>query len=267
MEYFSNLFGIMLQQEGAKQLSSGVSMGVDSLSTLVKINSIVKLDNNSYHSLCTSGAFNIPNAIFDSCFNCDAPDHGVVSCPNKKYQKNIAENKKKFIKMKKIQGGSGGIKMWAKRSNKKGRTNKSQKQKKINKKANVNGDTKSNNKVHLVDGKWMCLCNKVFGFNTSRITGFHDTWDVCVQNNQPFTLPATHSFQKKIVSASGTVPQVASSNGGGTQSPPPINGGTDPTPVGGLHHMGAAVHFALCAVKTNSTCEHHNNYVYDPDIS
>ena len=74
----------------------------------------------------------------------------------------------------------------------------------------------------------MCLCNKGCGFNTSHTTGFHDTWAARVHNNQPFIFPVTHFFQKKIVAASGTVPQVASNNVGGTQYLPPINGGTAP---------------------------------------
>ena len=80
----------------------------------------------------------------------------------------------------------------------------------------------------------MCLYNKGCGFNTSHTTGLHDKWASRVKNNQPFTLPATHAFQNKMVPASGTVPQVDSNNGGSTQYPPPINGVTDPAPVGGL---------------------------------
>ena len=65
-------------------------MGGYSLSTLVKINLIAKLANTSYHSLCTSGAFNVPTASFNPCFNVDVPNHGVGSCPKKKYHKKIA---------------------------------------------------------------------------------------------------------------------------------------------------------------------------------
>ena len=130
VEDFSKTFNMMLQQERVKQLSSGVSMGGYSLSTLLKLNSIVKLDNTSYRSLCKSGAFNIPTASFNRCFNCDARDHGVGSSPHNKYQEKIAENKKNFIKMKQIQGGSGGGKTWDNRSNNRGRTNKYQKQQK-----------------------------------------------------------------------------------------------------------------------------------------
>ena len=70
---------------------------------------------------------------------------------------NIVEKNKKFIKMKQIQGGSSGVKTWAKHSNKKDWDNKTQKQQKSDKRENGNGDTRSNNGVHLVDGKWMCL--------------------------------------------------------------------------------------------------------------
>ena len=49
-----------------------------------------------------------------------------------------------------------------------------------------------------------------------------------MKNNQPFTFPATHVFQSKMVAASGTVTQVDSNIGVGTQAPPPINGGTAP---------------------------------------
>ena len=77
-------------------------------------------------------------------------------------------------------GESGGSNSCAKRNNKKGRTNKSQKQQKIDKKTNVNGDNKSNNGVHLVGVKWMCLCNKGYVFYTSHTTDFNDTWSDCV---------------------------------------------------------------------------------------
>ena len=63
-------------------------------------------------------------------FYCDSPNHGVISLPHKKYLNNIAENKKKFITMNQSQGGSGGGKACAKRSNKKGWINKYQKQQK-----------------------------------------------------------------------------------------------------------------------------------------
>ena len=151
VEEFSNPFDMMIQQERVKHISSGVSMRKYSLSKLVNINSIVKLDNISYHSLCTSGAFNVPIARFDPCFDFDSPDHGVGILPQKKYQKNIAENKKKFIEMKKIQVVNGGGKMWANLINNKGWDNKSQKKQQRNKKEY--GDTKSNNGVCLVDGK------------------------------------------------------------------------------------------------------------------
>ena len=69
MGNFSNPFYMILQQERVKHLSSGVSMGGDSMSTLVKIRFIVKLYNTSYHYLCISGALNVPNEIFNTCFN------------------------------------------------------------------------------------------------------------------------------------------------------------------------------------------------------
>ena len=157
VEEFRKTFDMMLQQERVKHLSSGVSIRGDSLSTLVNIKFIGKLANNSYHSLCTSGALNVPTAILNYCFKCDATDHGVVSFPHKKDQNKTAENNNKFIRMKKSQGGNGGGKTWAKHSNKKGWNNKPQNQQQSNKKANGNGYTKRNNEVHLVDGKFMCL--------------------------------------------------------------------------------------------------------------
>ena len=193
-----------------------MSMVGDLLSKLVKTKCIVKWSNTSYHSLCTSGALNVPTAILNSCFNCDATDHGVVSCPHKKDQNKTAENNNKFIRMKKSQGGNGGGKTWAKHSNKKGWNNKPQNQQQSNKKANGNGYTKRNNEVHLVDGKFMCLWNKGCGFNTSHTTVFHDTWANCLQNNQPSNFPATHFFQNKMLGESGKVPHVASNNRGGT---------------------------------------------------
>ena len=103
MEEFINPFEMMIQQERVKHIISGVSIGGYSLSKLVKTNSIVKLSNNYYHSLCTPGALNDPTKIFNPCFNFVTPDHGVGSCPHNKYKKNIAENKKKFIDMKQTQ--------------------------------------------------------------------------------------------------------------------------------------------------------------------
>ena len=127
----------------------------DSLSILVKIKSIVKLDNTSYHCLCTSDAFNIPTTSFNTCFYCDELDHGVGILPHRKYQKNIAENNKKFINTKQSQCGSVGGKTWANHSNKNVWTNKYHKQHQINNKENGNVDTKSNNGVHLVDRECM----------------------------------------------------------------------------------------------------------------
>ena len=98
--------------------------------------------------------------------------------------------------MKQRQCGIGRGKTWDERSNKKGWTNKYQKQQQINNKGNLNEDTKSNDGVHLVEEKCMRLCNKDCGFNTSHTTGFHNTRGVCVKNNQPFTLISTHFFQK-----------------------------------------------------------------------
>ena len=85
-----------------------------------------------------------------------------------------------------------------------------------------------------------------------------------MQNNQPLTFPATHLFQNKMVSASITVPQVASNNGGVTQDPLPINGGTAPTPtpapapdpVGVLHHIGAVLLASQYTVKKKYLREH-----------
>ena len=79
--------------------------------------------------------------------------------------------------MNQSQGVSGVVKACAKFSNKKGWTNKYYKQQKIDKKENENRDTKRNNGVHHIDGKWMCIFNKGFEFNISHTTGFHDTWD------------------------------------------------------------------------------------------
>ena len=70
---------MILQQKSVKQLSSGVSMGGNPLSTLVKIKYMVKLANTSNHYLCTLVEFNVPTASFNPCFDCDAPEHGVIS--------------------------------------------------------------------------------------------------------------------------------------------------------------------------------------------
>ena len=122
---------------------------------LVNIKLMVKLSNTSYHSLCISGEFNVPTASFNPCFNFYPPNNGVGSLPHKKYQKKIAENRKNFIKIRQSQGGSEGEKTWAKCSNKKGWSNKYQKQQQSYKKANLNEDTKIKNGGDLIDGKWM----------------------------------------------------------------------------------------------------------------
>ena len=170
------------------------------------IKCIVKLSNTSYHSLFTSGAFNISTISFNTCFYCDSFDHGVGILPHRKYQMIIVENNNNIINMKQIQGGSGGGKNWANCSNKKVWTNKDHKQRQINNTENGNVDTKSNKGVHLVDGECMCLCNKDCGFNTYHTTGFHDTRGVYVKNNQPFTLLSTHSFKIKWYSKRNSPP-------------------------------------------------------------
>ena len=80
-------------------------------------------------------------------------------------------------------------------------------------------------------------------------------------------MPDTHVFENIIVAASGTLPQVTSNNGGVTQAPTPINGGTDPDPVGGINHMGASVLASQYTVQTKSVYEHHNNDVSDLELS
>ena len=77
-------------------------MGGDSLSTIAKVNFIFKLADTSCHSFGVSGAFNVPTASFNHCFDFDSPDNGVGSCPHKKYQKKISDNKKNFIEIKQI---------------------------------------------------------------------------------------------------------------------------------------------------------------------
>ena len=101
VEEFIKPFDMMLHKDRVKHISIGVSMGGDSLSTSLKIKSIVKLANTLYHSLCTSGAFSFPTAIFNHCLNCDSHDQVVGSCPHNKFQEKIAENKRKFIDMNK----------------------------------------------------------------------------------------------------------------------------------------------------------------------
>ena len=84
MEDFGKPFDMMLQKERVKQLSSGLPMGGYSLSILVKIKSTVNLPNTYYHSLFTSGAFNVPTESFNLCFSCDVTDHGICIFHHKK---------------------------------------------------------------------------------------------------------------------------------------------------------------------------------------
>ena len=67
--------------------------------------------------------------------------------------------------MKQRQGVNGGDKILSKRSNKNGWDNKYQNQQKSD--DNTNGYTNSNCGVHLIYGKWMCLCINVSRFNIS----------------------------------------------------------------------------------------------------
>ena len=164
------------------------------------------------------------------------------------------------------QGGSEGFKKWTNLINKEVQDNKSQNQQQSDKKANGNIYIKSNNGVHLVEKKLMCLYSKGCGFNTTHTTSFHDTRADCVQNNQPFTFLATHLFQKQMVQASGTFNQVASNNGRGTQYTPPINGGTNPAPVDGLYHMSADILYSKYAVQKKPWCEHQRDAVSNPEL-
>ena len=84
VEEFIKPFDMMLHKDRVKHISIGVSMGGDSLSTSLKIKSIVKLANTPYHSLCTPGAFNVPTVSFNPFFSCYAPDHVFGSCPRSK---------------------------------------------------------------------------------------------------------------------------------------------------------------------------------------
>ena len=70
-----------------------------------------------------------------------------------------------------------------------------------------------------------------------------------------------------MVARSRTFSKFTSNNGEGTQAPPPINGGTDPAPVGGLRHMGTVVLASQYSVQRNYLCEHQNNYFSDPELS
>ena len=69
-----------------------------------------------------------------------------------------------------------------------------------------------------------------------------------------------------MVAESGTVPQVTSNNGVGTQSLPPIDGDTYPDPICDLHHMVYAASASQYAVQTNYICEHQKHYVSDPEL-
>ena len=167
--------------------------------------------------------------------------------------------------MNQSQGGNGGGKKWVKHSNNKGHDIKSQNQQQINKK--YNGYSKSKNGVHIVGGKWMCLCNKGCRFNTSATTGLHDTWSACVKNNQPLTLSDNYVFQNIMIASISTVTQVVSNHGVVTQYPPPINGGTSPALVVSLHHIGDATLISQYSVQKYYVCEHHKNAVPYPEFS
>ena len=70
-----------------------------------------------------------------------------------------------------------------------------------------------------------------------------------------------------MAAASGTVLQVASNNGVGTQSLLPSNGSNAPAPVADLYHMGSTVLASQYAVKKHYVCKHHKNSVSDPELS
>jgi len=268
VEEFKKPFDLMLNQERLIQLGTGVTIGGDCGPTLVKIRNIAKLANTSYHSRCMSGGWNVPTTGLNPCFNCDDPNHGVGNCPHQKDQKKIAENKKKFIEAKKAKQGSGGGgdggKTWPGRK----RGNSSNKSGKGDKKGKTSGSKGgSENGVHLVDGRWMCLCKKGCGFNLTHTTGFHEAWS---QNTAGFSLPATHVFVKKQREA-GITQGPAQSQG------PPSLGGTTPqgqsqaivpagAAVGGFSQMGASF-ASQHSVQTKAVLEHHKNTVSDPELS
>ena len=88
-----------------------------------------------------------------------------------------------------------------------------------------------------------------------------------MNNNLPFTLPATYDFQKKMVPASATSPLVAFNNWGVTQALPPINDGTATATASVLNHMSTTILASHYSVQTIYVCEHHKNNFSDPGLS
>ena len=83
-------------------------MKVDSLSTLVKIKSMVKLANNSYHSLCSPGACNVSTASLILISILMHLIMELVFSLKRNIRIRLRNNNKKFIYMKQLQGRSGG---------------------------------------------------------------------------------------------------------------------------------------------------------------
>ena len=257
VELFSKPFDNMLQQERMASLTRNVLLEDDSRATLKRIQHIAKLANTSYHTLCTSGMYNLPGGAARTsfnfkCFNCGGFGHGVRDCKKKKDQAKIDENKKKFVEAKKAEGGGASF---TKRSNN-SKSNKGKK-KKAAKNSGNQAPTKpgESNGVHMVNGKFMCKCNKGCGLNMTHTSGFHDAWALCVQNNVPFALPASHKFSEVNPSVGGTSLPVAS---GGTLPSTPAQGG--------LHQMGVTF-AAQHNVRTKAVLEKHKNSVDDPNLS
>ena len=101
---FTGPFTLILNKERVNQRGTAVSLTNTSAATLIRVLAIVILENNSYHSLNTSNAWNIPQGkrghhtsqFTPKCFNCGEPNF-LPDCKRPQDESKIARNKKSYM--------------------------------------------------------------------------------------------------------------------------------------------------------------------------
>ena len=144
---------MMLNQERVTQMATSVSLVNTSRNTLKRVLNILHLANNSYHSLNTSNAWNVPqgkcghhaaqnphhNPIY---FKCGKP-HMLPDCKCPCDEAKIARNRKAYMdKRPDVPPYNGGRKKWTKVGRGDG------------------PDRSHGSGVQWIGNKWMCLCKR-----------------------------------------------------------------------------------------------------------
>ena len=184
---FTGPFTLILDQGQANKMVTAVFLTNTSAATLTRVLAIVVLANNSYHSLNTSNAWNIPQGkrghhasqLTPECFNCGKP-HLLPDCKRPREESKIARNKK--VCMDKRPKGpylNNGRQKWSKDGQRVG-----------------NQDRSAASGVQMKGNKWMCFCNrKTCQCNTTHTSEFYAAW---VKDKATFILPSTHEFRIKM---------------------------------------------------------------------